>query len=133
MLFLTTYLFKLTNILGTPSYQLMAVVVVAIVLVTLPLVYPNLVGGIVNTFLLATVGAAAAVALYASIALAAHRWKSRLVVLVDYLVLLPRALPGLVAGLAFLWVFLFVPYLGMLRSSLVGLWLAYSVVWRSRW
>jgi iron(III) transport system permease protein len=38
-------------------------------------------------------------------------------------------LPGLVAGLAFLWVFLFVPYLGVLRSSLVGLWLAYSIVW----
>ena len=36
---------------------------------------------------------------------------------------------GLVAGLAFLWVFLFVPYLGVLRSSLVGLWLAYSIVW----
>ena len=49
--------------------------------------------------------------------------------MVDYLVLLPRSLPGLVAGLAFLWVFLFVPYLGVLRSSLVGIWLAYSVVW----
>src|SRR5215813_2652333 len=36
---LTTYLFKLTNILGTPSYQLMAVVAVAIAVVTLPLVY----------------------------------------------------------------------------------------------
>ena len=35
VLVLTTYLFKLTNILGTPSYQLMAVVVVAIALVTL--------------------------------------------------------------------------------------------------
>src|SRR5262245_6634681 len=39
VLVLTTYLFKLTNIMGTPSYQLMAVVVVAIALVTLPLVY----------------------------------------------------------------------------------------------
>jgi iron(III) transport system permease protein len=212
VLVLTTYLFKLTNILGTPSYQLMAVVVVAMALVTLPLVYlqryllrmaeryvtmggkgaqarplrlgrwrfvalaaivlwlliaiglplagvllrafvsrwgegvnpfdnltlqnfvdlaeyPNLIGGIVNTFLLATVGAAAAVAAYALIALAVHRWRSPLVAMVDYLVLLPRSLPGLVAGLAFLWVFLFVPYLGVLRSSLVGLWLAYSVVW----
>ena len=212
VLVLTTYLFKLTNILGTPSYQLMAVVVVAIALVTLPLVYlqryllrmteryvtvagrgaqrgplrlgpwrwvalaaiafwlliaiglplsgvllrafasrwgeginpfttltlqnfvdlaghPTLIGGIINTFLLATVGAAASVALYALIALAAHRWRSPLVALIDYLVLLPRSLPGLVAGLAFLWVFLFVPYLGVLRSSLVGLWLAYSVVW----
>ena len=212
VLVLTTYLFKLTNILGTPSYQLMAVVVVAIAVVTLPLVYlqryllrmterhvtmggrglrslplrlghwrvvalagilvwlliaialplsgvllrafvsrwgeginpfetltlqnfielaeyPNLIGGIVNTFLLATVGAAASVALYALIALVTHRWRSRFVAMVDYLVLLPRSLPGLVAGLAFLWVFLFVPYLGMLRSSLVGLWLAYSIVW----
>jgi iron(III) transport system permease protein len=51
------------------------------------------------------------------------------VAVIDYLVLLPRSMPGLVAGLAFLWVFLFVPYLGILRSSLVGLWLAYSVVW----
>src|SRR5712691_6624910 len=212
VLVLTTYLFKLTNILGTPSYQLMAVVVVAIALVTLPLVYlqryllrmaeryvtmggrgvqsrplrlgpwrwaalaaivlwllvaiglplsgvllrafvsrwgeginpfetltlqnfvdlaehPSLIDGIINTFLLATVGAAAAVAVYASIALATHRWKSRFVAMVDYLVLLPRSLPGLVAGLAFLWVFLFVPYLGVLRSSLVGLWLAWRVVW----
>jgi iron(III) transport system permease protein len=212
VLVLTTYLFKLTNILGTPSYQLMAVVAVAIALVTLPLVYlqrfllrmaeryatmggkglhsrplrlgpwrwlalacilvwllvaialplagvllrafvsrwgegvnplewltlenftelaaqPNLIEAILNTVLLATVGAAAAVTVYALIAFATHRWRSRFVALTDYLVLLPRALPGLVAGLAFLWVFLFVPYLGMLRSSLVGLWLAYTVVW----
>ncbi len=212
VLVLTTYLFKLTNILGTPSYQLMAVVVVGIALVTLPLIYlqrhllrfaeryvtiggrsmrsgplrlggwrwvalagvilwlivavglplagvllrafvsrwgeginpfetltwqnfidlaeyPNLLGAIVNTFLLATVGGAASVAVYASIALATHRGPRRLVALVDYLVLLPRSLPGLVAGLAFLWVFLFVPYLGFARSSLVGLWLAYSTVW----
>src|SRR4051794_19573099 len=37
-LVLSTYLYKLTTRLGTPSYQLMAVVVVAIMLVTLPLV-----------------------------------------------------------------------------------------------
>jgi iron(III) transport system permease protein len=212
VLVLTTYLFKLTNIMGTPSYQLMAVVVVAIALVTLPLVYlqryllrmaeryvtmggkgmhsrplrlgpwrwvalacivlwlllaiglplagvllrafvdrwgeginpfesltlqnfrdlaehPNLIVAIVNTCFLATAGAGASVAVYAVIALATHRWKSRFVAMVDYLVLLPRSMPGLVAGLAFLWVFLFVPYLGALRGSIVGLWLAYSTVW----
>jgi iron(III) transport system permease protein len=212
VLVLTTYLFKLTNIMGTPSYQLMAVVVVAIALVTLPLVYlqryllrmaeryvtmggkgmhsrplrlgpwrwvalacivlwlllaiglplagvllrafvdrwgeginpfesltlqnfrdlaehPNLIGAIANTCFLATAGAGASVAVYAVIALATHRWKSRFVAMVDYLALLPRSMPGLVAGLAFLWVFLFVPYLGALRSSIVGLWLAYSTVW----
>jgi iron(III) transport system permease protein len=212
VLVLTTYLFKLTNILGTPSYQLMAVVAVAIAIVTLPLVYlqryllrlseryvtvggrglqsrplplgrwrwlalaliviwllaaiglplagvllrafvsrwgegvklfesltmqnfidlgehPSLLHAIANTVLIATVGAAASVAVYALIALSTHRWRSHFVAMVDYLVLLPRSMPGLVAGLAFLWVFLFVPYLGVLRSSMVGLWLAYSLVW----
>src|SRR5215470_16700911 len=39
VLVLSTYLYKLTNILGTPSYQLMAVVVVVIVGISAPLVY----------------------------------------------------------------------------------------------
>lgn len=39
ILVLATYLYKLTNKLGTPSYDLMAVVVVSIIFVTLPLVY----------------------------------------------------------------------------------------------
>jgi iron(III) transport system permease protein len=38
-------------------------------------------------------------------------------------------MPGLVAGLAFLWVFLFVRPLSPLRSTLFSVWLAYSVVW----
>src|SRR5260370_14395903 len=41
----------------------------------------------------------------------------------------PRGMPGLVAGLAFLWVFLFVRPLSPLRSTLFSVWLAYSVVW----
>ena len=39
VLVLSTYLYKLTNKLGVPSYQLMAVVVVAIIAVTAPLVF----------------------------------------------------------------------------------------------
>ena len=39
LLVLSTYLFKLTNKLGVPSYQLMAVVVVAIIAITAPLVF----------------------------------------------------------------------------------------------
>ncbi|NDF95918.1 MAG: iron ABC transporter permease, partial [Proteobacteria bacterium] len=38
LLVLTTYLFKLTTLLGVPSYQMMAVVALSIVVVTLPLV-----------------------------------------------------------------------------------------------
>jgi iron(III) transport system permease protein len=212
LLVLTTYLYKLTNLLGTPSYHLMAVVAVFIVVVTLPLVllqrhllrageryitvkgkgmaarplslggyrwlalgivlawlfvtvvvplsgvilrsfvstwgegvritevltvahfhelleYPNLVRGIINTLLIASIGGAFAVAFYALIALIAHRWKSTGAMFLDYIVMMPRALPGLIAGLAFLWIFLFFKPLVPLRSTLFSLWLAYTVVW----
>src|ERR1044071_4350300 len=39
LLVLTTYLYKLTNLLGVPSYHLMAVVALSIVALTFPLVY----------------------------------------------------------------------------------------------
>ena len=209
---LATYLYKLTNKLGTPSYDLMAVVVVAIILVTLPLVYtqrrllaaanryvavkgkasaqrplalgawrwpatglivawlcvtvvvpvaalvlrsflstwgegvsiwdnltlnhfrdlmgyPNLVRGILNTLLIASVGGALSVAFYTLINLALHRWRSRWTALMDYLVLVPRAMPGLIAGLAMFWLFLFTPVLQPLRQTLFSLWLAYTLVW----
>jgi iron(III) transport system permease protein len=74
----------------------------------------------------------------------------------DYSVLVPRAVPGLLAGLAFLWVFLFLPMwldqslkngwlsalpvadwlrehlivqLRALRNTIFSVWLAYTVVW----
>jgi iron(III) transport system permease protein len=212
LLVLTTYLYKLTNLLGTPSYHLMAVVAVFIVVVTLPLVllqrhllrageryitvrgkgmaarplplgryrwlalgivlawlfvtvvvplsgvvlrsvvstwgegvhitevltlahfrelveYPNLVRGIVNTLVIASVGGFFAVVAYALIALIAHRWRGVGAMVLDYIVMMPRALPGLIAGLAFLWIFLFFKPLVPLRSTLFSLWLAYTVVW----
>lgn len=212
LLVLSTYLFKLTNKLGVPSYQLMAVVAVVIIAISFPLVwlqrrllgvanrfvtvggkgqrrallrlggwrwpalalvllyvgvavalplagvflrsvvtswgegirlrevltldnfrdlrdYPNLVRGITNTLAMGVVGGAAAVALYAAVGLAGHRWRSPWARWLDYLVMIPRGMPGLVAGLAFLWVFLFVKPLSPLRTTLAGLWLAYSVVW----
>jgi iron(III) transport system permease protein len=212
ILVLTTYLYKLTNLLGTPSYHLMAVVAVAILVLTVPLVllqrwllrfaaryvtvggkglalrplplrrwrwaalgivlawlvvtvllpvagvalrsvvatwgegvrlaevltldhfrqlweYPNLVRGIVNTVLIASLGGGLAVVVYAALALVGHRWRGLGPLVLDALVLTPRALPGLIAGLAFLWIFLFVRPLAPLRSTLFSLWLAYSVVW----
>src|SRR5262252_7886025 len=208
LLVLSTYLYKLTNKLGVPSYQLMAVVVVTIVAVTAPLVfmqrrllaqaqryisvrgkavrsaplklgkwrwpafaaivlwfavtvivplagitlrsfvetwgegvvlsevltlehyrelmeYPNVVRSMINTLGIGVIGGAVAVACYTAIALSVHRWPSGWTRLVDYLVLLPRAMPGLVAGLAMLWVFLFVKPLTPLRETLVSVWLAY--------
>ena len=212
LLVLSTYLYKLTNKLGVPSYQLMAVVVVVIVAVTAPLVfmqrrllrqaqryisvrgkglraaplrlgmwrwpafalitawfaftvliplagitlrsfvetwgagidiwdvltldhyrelfeYPNVVRGMINTFAIGVIGGAAAVACYTAVALAIHRWNSGWTRAVDYLVMLPRAMPGLVAGLALLWVFLFVKPLTPLKETMVSIWLAYTVVW----
>jgi len=212
LLVLTTYLYKLTNLLGVPSYHLMAVVALSIVALTFPLVYaqrrmlrtagrfaviggkgqafrplplgvlrwpavgivllwltvtvllplvgvalrsvvsqwgegiklsevltvdhfrelqnhPNLIRGILNTLLLGGIGGALSVAFYAAVGLAAHRWQSRWVSFLDYLVMLPRALPGLIVGLAFLWVFLFFKPIAPLRTTLFSLWIAYTVVW----
>jgi iron(III) transport system permease protein len=209
---LATYVYNLTNILGVPSYQLMAVVVLVIIAITLPLVFlqrrllrnanryvsikgkaashrpisigiwrwpavafivgwllvtvvipvaglvlraflsswgqgvqladaltlrnfadlaefPNVMRGIWNTVLLAVIGGAASVGVYTLINLAAHRWSSRWSTLMDYMVLLPRAMPGIVAGLAVFWLFLFVPFLQPLRQTLFAMWLAYTLVW----
>jgi iron(III) transport system permease protein len=113
---------------------------------------PSLVRGIVNTVLIGVVGGAVAVACYSLIALAMHRKPDGITRVLDYSVLVPRAVPGLLAGLSFLWVFLFVPalldnflrgfdsdiarwlsenvigQLRALRSTMFSVWLAYSVV-----
>jgi iron(III) transport system permease protein len=211
-LVLSTYLYKLTNKLGTPSYHLMAAVAMCIVAITFPLVllqrkllqgarkYATVKGkagrmkelplgkwtwlalaliafyliitvivpisgitlrafvtnwgfgvnladvltldsfravweetthkrAILNTILIGTVGGALTVACYTAIGFATHRRDDGWSRFVDYLVLVPRAIPGLLAGLAFLWVFLFFPPLTPLRTTIFSMWLAYTVVW----
>ena len=191
-LVMATYLYKLTNKLGTPSYHLMAAVAVCLISVTFPLVLfqrillrnankyvaikgkgsrqkalplgswkwpaflliaawlvftivmpisgialrsfvsywgegikltdaltvqhfvdiwnqPSLMRGILNTVLIGVIGGGVTVACYFAIALAAHRKSDGITRFLDYSVLVPRAVPGLLAGLAFFWVFLFVP------------------------
>ncbi|MDQ0468372.1 ABC transporter permease [Labrys wisconsinensis] len=212
VLVLSTYLYKLTNKLGVPSYQLMAVVVVAIILVAVPLIllqrglmkhadryvsmrgkasrhqkirlgawrwpafaavaawfgvtvliplagitlrsfvsgwgegvdltsvltldhyremadYPNVVRAILNTLGIGVIGGAVAVGVYALIAVAMHRWRSPLAQAIDAIAMVPRAMPGIVAGLAMLWLFLFIRPLSPLRETMVSIWLAYAVVW----
>lgn len=238
-LVLSTYLYKLTNKLGIPSYHLMAAVAVVLIAFTIPLVMlqrmllrsasryatvkgkvtrprvlplgkwravaggvvwfwifiaivvpvagvvlrafvthwglgvhlgdvlsihafqtiweqPTLMRAIWNSVLIGVVGGAVAVACYTAIALAAHRKQDHVTRFLDYSVLVPRAVPGLLAGLAFLWIFLFIPmwldhsledgWLSVLpfaqwlrdtaiepmkdlRSTIFSVWLAYSVVW----
>lgn len=89
----------------------------------------SMVRAIVNSIVIGTVGGGLAVACYAAVGLAAHRKSDGLVRVMDYLVMMPRAVPGLLAGLAIFWVFLFVPFLNPARSTLVSIWLAYTVVW----
>ena len=84
---------------------------------------------IANTFAIGVAGGGLAVLCYTAIALAVHRWSSGWTRIVDYLVMLPRAMPGLVAGLAMLWLFLFVPPLTPIRETLASVWLAYTLVW----
>ena len=89
----------------------------------------NLVRAIFNTLGIGVIGGAVAVVFYSLVAFAGHRhndWGTRLL---DYLVLLPRAVPGLLAGLAFLWIFLFVPGIKELKNSMWSIWIAYTVVW----
>jgi len=90
---------------------------------------PTLVRGILNTVLIGVVGGGLAVVCYTAVGLATHRKADAWSRFVDYLVLVPRAVPGLLAGLAFLWVFLFFPPLAPLRSTILSLWIAYTVVW----
>lgn len=238
-LVMSTYLYKLTNKLGIPSYHLMAAVAMVLIAFTIPLVMiqrrllrtanrfatvkgkaarprplplgkwrwvagavvvfwlfvaivvplagvvlrafvsnwgfgvslfdvlsiqafrtifeqPTLIRAIVNSIAIGTIGGALAVACYTAIALVTHRKNDNVTRFMDYSVLVPRAVPGLLAGLAFLWVFLFVPMwldqsleagwlsilpmagwlrdhliepLRSLRSTIFSVWLAYSVVW----
>ncbi|MDW9232491.1 binding-protein-dependent transport system inner membrane component family protein [Burkholderia cepacia] len=211
-LVLATYLYKLTNKLGVPSYHLVAAVAVCIVAITFPLVLlqrrllktanrfvtvkgkagrttvlplgvwrwvalaivvlwlmltvivpisgivlrafvtnwgegvalaevltlsnfielfeqDNLVRAIVNTLGIGVIGGALAIGFYSLVAFAGHRRPDWATKLLDYLVLLPRAVPGLLAGLAFLWIFLFVPGLRELKNSMWSIWIAYTVVW----
>lgn len=211
-LVLATYLYKLTNKLGVPSYHLMAAVAVCIIAITFPLVLlqrrllrsaskfvtvkgkagrqtvlplgtwrwvalaivalwlfltvfvplsgivlrafvsnwgegvalsealtvanfvelfeqDNLVRAIFNTLGIGVIGGALAVGFYSLVAFAGHRRNDWATKLLDYLVLLPRAVPGLLAGLAFLWIFLFVPGIKELKNSMWSIWIAYTVVW----
>ena len=83
----------------------------------------------INTLGIGLAGGAAAVVVYTAIALAIHRWRSDWARAVDYLVMLPCAMPGLVTGLALLWVFLLFKPLSSLRQTLISVWLAYTLVW----
>jgi iron(III) transport system permease protein len=90
--------------------------------------YPNVIRSIVNTLGIGLLGGGAAAALYTALVLAIHRWHRAWSRVIGHLVRLPRALPGLAAGLALLWVLLSFGLLTPLHGTLVSVWLAYTIV-----
>ncbi len=66
---------------------------------------PNLLRAIVNSMAIGIFGGALAVICYLFVGIAMHRKADNVTRFLDYSVLVPRAVPGLLAGLAFLWVF----------------------------
>jgi len=89
---------------------------------------PNLSRAVTNTLVVAALGGVLALGFYLLIALGIQRGGGYGRVL-DYLAGLPRAVPGIVMGLAFLWLFLFFKPIAPLRNTLLALILAYTVVW----
>ena len=83
---------------------------------------PNLLRAIVNSMAIGIIGGALAVICYLFVGIAMHRKADNVTRFLDYSVLVPRAVPGLLAGPAFLWVFLFVPM--WLDQSLKHGWLS---------
>jgi iron(III) transport system permease protein len=82
---------------------------------------------ILNSLFLATVGALVATLFMALCALVAYRSGFTFRGVVKYLALYPRAFPGTVIGLGFLWALLSVPSVGWLRNTLWILVIAYSM------
>lgn len=73
---------------------------------------------IVNTILIATIGGAAGTAFVAALALVVQRSDFRFRKPLEYLVLFPRAVPGLIAGIGFFYASLILPILGWLRNTI---------------
>ena len=90
---------------------------------------PDLSRSVINTLVVALVGGGVAVALYLLVALGIQRAPKGVSRGLDYLAGLPRAVPGLIMGLALFWLFIFVPVLKPVRPTLISIALAYMVVW----
>lgn len=82
---------------------------------------------IVNSVVLATVGAAVATALIALVTAVVQRSDFRHARHLEMLTMFPRAVPGMVVGIGFLWVVLWVPGLNLLHGTLAVMALAFMM------
>jgi iron(III) transport system permease protein len=82
---------------------------------------------ILNTLVLALIGAALGTALIAAVSLVAQRSASRFRRPVDMLAQLPRVIPGILVGLGVFYALVFVPGLNLLSGTIWALLIAYLI------
>jgi iron(III) transport system permease protein len=82
---------------------------------------------ITNSLEIAAIGGAIGIAFIAMLALIVYRSDFPLRGPLGYLVLYPRAVPGVIVGIGFLWTFLLVPGIGSVRNTLAALTVAFVV------
>jgi iron(III) transport system permease protein len=80
-----------------------------------------------NSLIVATVGAGVATALIVMITAVIQRSEFRFARQLEMLTLFPRAVPGMVVGIGFLWVVLWVPGLNLLHGTLAILIIAFTM------
>ncbi|MBX6341327.1 MAG: iron ABC transporter permease, partial [Thermomicrobiaceae bacterium] len=80
---------------------------------------------IVNSLLISVIGAAIGIALMALIALISYRSDFPGRRGLTYVALYPRAVPGIIVGVGFLWAFLLIPGIGGLRNTIWALMAAF--------
>ena len=90
------------------------------------LAYPENLQSVTNTVLLAVVGGAAATLLSALVVVVIHRSANPFRRGLSYVAMIPRAVPGMIAGIGFLYSLMVLPFSGVWRGSLVLLFLAYT-------
>lgn len=82
---------------------------------------------ITNSLLVAVIGAALATVAIAALSVVAHRSSFRFRGSLQYVMLYPRAMPGLVTGMAFFWAFVVLDPSGRARATLWAVGLAFAV------
>jgi iron(III) transport system permease protein len=80
---------------------------------------------VVNSIYISIFAAAIGIIFMAISALTAYRSTFRGRNLVKYLALYPRAFPGIIVGIGFLWAFLLVPGLGSMRNTIIAISIAF--------
>lgn len=89
--------------------------------------YPAYVRSITNSIQIALLGGILATLFIAMISLVTHRSTFRYRRSLEFLALYPRAMPGIIVGIGFFWAMVLVQPLGLLRNTIWGLILAFSM------